>query len=105
MSDTVIKFATECVELFPMDSDLTETTLEAAIEQMTHMYGCKLESEVFKPCVLIASQSCAFAAGRLCEKFGLEHIILPDALIGADGWAVVSKWGGMGWRGVGSKGA
>lgn len=99
------EFAAECVELLATDSDLNEIILEEAIHRMTHVNGAKLEGAVFQPCVLIASQTNAFTAGRLCEKYNLQHIIFPDALIGADGWAIVSKWGGLGWRGVGSRGA
>jgi hypothetical protein len=67
-------------------SDLTEGSLEGAFRQL-HIVPSGRDNSRF---VLVASQSDAFEAGRLAERFsGLRVVIVPDEMLASgDAWCL-----------------
>ena len=66
-----------------VDADLSEASVEDAMELLKKHHDI--------PILLIVSEGNAFAAGAVCNKYGLQCVVLPKAVVAEDSWALAGR--------------
>lgn len=80
----------ECdyMEKIKVDLDLSEI----AIDEATLMMKKRHSSE---QTILVVNESMAFIAGKICQKYQFECIVLPKEIMKPNAWALCGNYSGV----------
>lgn len=70
------------------NADLSEAFVDHALQVFAENY-------MPEATMLVAPVSDAYIAGRICGKFGLEFVAIPDEIMERDSWMICNKYTGV----------